>query len=147
MYGPWVHPVDKLSSLNTSIQAHRDMVLGIKTTSLAALRASSWVNVRDLVLAHVEAAYIRPGTSNKRFIVCSSEKSSFQQEAGIIKEAFPEWAQGLVFPPSDPPRPITLNGSPLTTELGIKYTSLRDCMVALAKQLHDQAVREGLLTP
>ena len=146
VYGPWVHPVDNLSSLNTSIQAHRDMVLGITTKSLAVHRSSHWVDVRDVALAHVEAVYIRPDTSNKRFIVCSPEKSSFQQEAEIIKEAFPEWAQGLVIPPSGPPRAhITLDGSPLTRELGIKYTSLRECMIALAKQVRDQAVNEGVL--
>ena len=146
VFGPWVHPLDKLSSLNTSIQGHRDMVLGVTGEAIAALRSSNWVDVRDLALAHVEAAYVRPETSNKRFIVCSPEKSSFQQEAEIIKEEFPEWAQRLVLPPSGPPRThITLDGSLLTRELGMKYTSSRECMVALAKQLHDQAVKEGLL--
>jgi nucleoside-diphosphate-sugar epimerase len=139
--------LDKLSSLNSSIQAHRVMILGIAIKTPALNRSSYWVDVRDVALAHVEAAYIRPEASNKRFIVCSPEKSNFQREAEIIREAFPEWAQGLVLPPNDPPKThITIDGSPLTRELGIKYTSLKDCMIALAKQLHDQAVKEGLLT-
>ena len=142
--GPWVHPLDNLSSLNTSIQGHRDMVLGVTTKSIAPIRSPNWVDVRDLALAHVEAAYMRPEASNRRFLVCSPEKSSYQKEAEIFKEAFPEWAQGLVVPPSDPSKAhMILDGSPLTRELGIKYTSSRECMIALAKQLHDQAVKEG----
>ena len=84
--------------------------------------------------------------SNKRFIVCSPEKSSFQQEAEIIKEAFPELAEKLVLPSSLPFNTILgPDGSPLTKELGIKCTSSRECIIDLAKQFHDQAVEEGLL--
>ena len=62
-------------------------------------------------------------------------------------EAFPEWTEKLVLPSSFPfNATLGLDGSPLTKELGIKYTSLRECIIDLAKQLHDQAVKEGLLT-
>ena len=39
--GPWVHPLDKLSSLNTSIQGQKDMVQGITTKSIAPIRSPS----------------------------------------------------------------------------------------------------------
>lgn len=143
--GPWVHPLENLSSINTSMQGHRDMILGVPGKPYAAMRPPFWVDVRDLALAHVEAAYIRPETSNKRFVVCSPEKSNFQKEAEIIKEAFPEWGDKIVLPPSGPPVARDLDGSPLTKELGINYTSSKECIVALAKQVHDQAVKEGLL--
>ncbi|KAF9653256.1 3-beta hydroxysteroid dehydrogenase/isomerase family protein [Thelephora ganbajun] len=134
VFGPWVHPLEKIWSL------------GITRDSFAAARSTTWVDVRDLALAHVEAAYIRPETNNKRFVVCSPEKSSYQEETQIIKEEFPEWSEKVALPPGGLPRAkTTLDGSPLTKELGIKYTSSRECMVALAKQLHDQAVKEGLL--
>lgn len=146
VFGPWVHPLESLSSINASNQVLRDMILGTTKESVAAARSSAWVDVRDLALAHVEAAYIRPETSNKRFAVCSPEKSSYQYVAQIIKEEFPEWAERVVLPPGNPPPVGTgLDGSPLTEELGIKYTSLRECIVAVAKKLHDQAVKEGLL--
>ena len=104
------------------------------------------VDVRDLAHARVEAAYIRLEASDKRFIVCSPEKSRFQQEAEIIKEAFSEWTEKLVLPSSLPfSSTFGLDGSPLTKELGVKYTSSRECIIDLAKQLHDQAVKEGLL--
>ena len=146
VFGQWVHPLDRLSSINTSNQVLRDMVIGASNESVAAARTPAWVDIRDLALAHVEAAYIRPETSNKRFVVSSPEKSSYQLIAQIIKEEFPEWAERVTLPPGGlPPMNMGLDGSPLTEELGIKYKSLRECVVAVAKQLHDEAVKEGLL--
>ena len=115
--GPWVHHLETLSSINASLQAHRDMVLGIASNSLATNRSTAWVDVRDLALARVEAAYIRPGTSNKRFVVCSPEKSDFQQEVKMIKEAFPEWAEGVALPlgRSSSSR-VSLDGRPVMKE-------------------------------
>jgi len=146
VWGSWVHPMESLSSMNVSNQVLRNMVLGEAKDTFAARRSSAWVDVRDLALAHVEAAYIRPETSNKRFVACSHEKADYQHAAQIIKEEFPEWAERVVLPPGIyPPIDLNLDGSVLTKELGIKYTSSKDCIVAVAKQLHDQAVREGLL--
>lgn len=144
--GPWVHPLDSLSAINTSNQPLRDIILGINGRPSGAARTSCWVDVRDLALAHVEAAYIRPETSNKRFAVCSPEKLSYYHAGQIIKEEFPELAERVFLPPEGPPSDaIGLDGTPLTKELGIKYTSSRECVVAVAKQLRDQGVKEGLL--
>ena len=145
VFGRWVHPMESLSSINTSNQILRDMFLGV-TESIATARSPAWVDIKDLALAHVEAAYIRPETSNRRFVVSSPEKSSYQLIAQIIKEEFPERAEKVALPPGDPPpTSIGLDGSPLTVELGIKYTSLRESVVAVVKQIHDEAVKEGLL--
>ena len=74
------------------------MVLGVASKPLATLCSSTWIDVRDLALAHIEAVYIRPETSNTRFVVCSTEKSDFQREAEIIKETFPGWGKRPVSP-------------------------------------------------
>jgi nucleoside-diphosphate-sugar epimerase len=146
VFGPWVHPLENLSSINTSNQTLKDMVLGIVKQPDVPIRTPAWVDVRDLALAHVEAAYIRPESSNKRFAVSSPEKLNYQKVAQIIKEGLPEWAEGIALPlGGPPPDTIGLDGSPLTKELGIEYRSSRECIVAVAKQLHDQAVKEGLL--
>jgi len=146
VFGPWVHPVESLSSVNASNQVLRDMVLGVTKDSIAAARFPTWVDVGDLALAHAEAAYLRPEASNKRFIVCSPEKFSYQLIAGIIKEEFPELAEKVVLPPGGPPPDhIGLDGSPLSKELGIKYKSLRECVVAVVNQIRDEGVKEGLL--
>jgi nucleoside-diphosphate-sugar epimerase len=145
VFGPWAHSVENLSSINTSNQVIKDMVLGVTKDFIPAAHISAWIDVRDLALAHVEAAYIRPGTSNKRFIACSPEESSYQLVAQIIKEEFPARAEEVALPPGGPPRHLVFDGSPLTKEVGIKYTTLRECIVAMVKKIHDEAVKEGLL--
>ena len=146
VFGPWVHPLESLSSVNASNRVLRDMVLGVTKDSIAAARFSAWVDIGDLALAHVEAAHVRPETSNKRFIPSSPEKSSYQLIAQIIKEEFPELAEGLALPPGGPPPAhIGLDGSPLTKELGIEYKGLRECIIAVVKQIRDEGVKEGLL--
>ena len=144
--GPWVHPVENLSSVNASNQVIKDMVLGVTKDSTAAKRTSAWIDVRDLALAHVEAAYIRPETSNKRFIACSPEELNYQLVAQIIKKEFPARAEKVALPPGGPPSShIVFDGSPLTKEVGVKYTALRMCIVAMVKKIQDEAVKEGLL--
>jgi len=144
--GPWVHPLGSLSSINTSNQPLRDVVIGSTKPSPIAMRPPYWVDVRDLALAHVEAAYIRPETSNKRFVVCSPEKTTHHDAAQIIKEEFPELADKIALPAGTPPSTaVTLDGSPLTEVLGIKYRTTKECIVDVATQIRDQAVKEGLL--
>ena len=46
------------SSVNTSLQVHIDLVLGVASKPLVTLCSSSWIDVRDLALAHIEAVYI-----------------------------------------------------------------------------------------
>jgi nucleoside-diphosphate-sugar epimerase len=145
--GPWVNPIESLSSISSSLQVHKDMILGVASKAFGVTRPPLWVDVRDLALAHVEAAYIRPETSNKRFIASGPGRSTPQQQAEIIKEAFPEWAKKVTLPAIGSSLPhIGLDGSPLTKELGIKYRSLKECIVDMANQLYDQAIKEGLLT-
>lgn len=144
--GAWVHPMGSLASINTSNQPLRDVVIGATKPNPLAARAPYWVDVRDLALAHVEAAYIRPETSNKRFIVCSPENSTHHDAAQIIKDEFPELADKIAFPAGSPPSTaINLDGTALTRELGIKYRSPKECIVSVAAQIRDQAVKEGLL--
>jgi nucleoside-diphosphate-sugar epimerase len=146
VFGPWAHPVENLSSINASNQVIKDMVLGITKDSIAAARISAWIDVRDLALAHVEAAYIRPETSNKRFIACGPEESNYQLVAQIIKKEFPARAEKVALPPGGPPPShIVFDGSPLTKEVGIRYTTLRACIVAVVKKIQDEAIKEGLL--
>ena len=122
------------------------MVLGVANKPLATLCSSSWIGVRDLPLAHAEAVYIRPETSNKRFVVCSPEKSNFQQEAEIIDEASLGWGERIVVPPIGPAArtQISLDGSPVAEELGIRYRSSSKCFIPFVKQLYGQMIKEGL---
>ena len=79
--------------------------------------------------------------------MCSPEKSNFQREAEIIKEAFPGWSERIVASPIDPAArtQISIDRNLVVEELGMQYRTPSRCFVPFAKQPRDRAVKEGLL--
>ena len=149
--GPWAHPLGPsgLASLNYSNQHIRDMVRGEYHSSyLPTPLAPLWVDVRDAALAHVEAALqLDPSgpSSNRRYITCSPERFNYHLVGEIIREEFPEWAEE-VLPPKEEMPPFTnisLDGTPVTKDLGVTYQSFRECVVDLVRQLRAEVLREA----
>ena len=98
VFGPWVHPLGPsgLASLNDSNCQIRNIVRGDYLSSqLPQSFAPLWVDVRDVALAHVEAALrLGPGpSSNGRYTICSPERFTYHLVGEIIREEFPEWAE------------------------------------------------------
>ena len=151
IFGPWVHPVADLASLNHSIQQFRDIVRGdYRNSHLPNPVVPLWVDVRDAALAHVLAA-LRLDPSeylsipNRRYTICSPEKINYHLAGEIMREAFPEWA-GEVLPPREETstfRDISLDGTPATRDLGLAYRSFRECVIDLALQLRTEVLREA----
>jgi hypothetical protein len=107
------------------------------------------VDVRDVALAHVEAALRldrtqHPSISNGRYAVCSPERFDFHLAGEIMREEFPEWAEE-VLPPTvgrPPFKDVFLDGAPATGELGVSYRSFRECVVDVVRQLRAEVLRE-----
>ena len=62
-----------------------------------------------------------------------------------MREEFPEWAEE-VLPPrgGTPPFPnMSLDGTPATRDLGVKYRSFRECVIDLVRQLRAEVLREA----
>lgn len=149
--GPWVHPLGAsgLASLNDPNRQIRNIVRGdFRSSHLPQPLAPLWVDVRDAALAHVEAA-LQPDTSgpssNRRYTTCSPEKFNYHLVGEIIKEEFPEWAEDVLPPKEDIPpfKNISLDGTPVTEDLGVTYRSFRECIVDLVRQLRVEALREA----
>ena len=104
--GPWVHPlgVSGLDSLNDSNNHIRNIVRGdFRSSQIPQAFTSLWVDVRDVTLAHVEAALqldpSRP-SSNGRYALCSPEKFNYHLVGENMRGEFPEWAEE-VLPPQE----------------------------------------------
>ncbi|KAF9561492.1 D-lactaldehyde dehydrogenase [Agrocybe pediades] len=70
VFGPAIHEVKSLSSLNTSLQTWYDTVVVDSPKSKEALAVSnSWVDVRDTALGHV-LALEKPEAGGERIITC-----------------------------------------------------------------------------
>lgn len=98
-----------------------------------------WVDVRDLALAHVRAAEL-PEAANKRFFVTAGYFSN-KEIANIIREAYPALASRI--PEGDaqksgdyPAEGVCKYDNSRTVDiLGIKFTSLKDCIVDTVESL------------
>ena len=151
IFGPWVHPLGPsgLASLNESNRQIRDIVRGdFRSSHLPRPLAPFWVDVRDVALAHVEAALqLDPSgpSSNGRYITCFPERFNCQMMGEIIREEFPEWAEDVLPPREEMPpfKNIFLDGTPVTKDLGVTYRSFRECIVDLVRQLRVEILREA----
>ena len=62
-----------------------------------------------------------------------------------MRDEFLEWAED-VLPPREATPPfknISLDGSPVTRDLGVTYRSFRECVVDLVRQLRAEVLREA----
>ena len=151
IFGPWVHPLGPsgLADLNYSNRQIGNIVRGdFRTSQLPPPLAPLWVDVRDVALAHVEAALqLDPSgpSSNGRYVTCSPEKFNYHLVGEIIREEFPEWAEGVLPPKEEIPpfKNISLDGTPVTKDLGVTYRSFRECIVDLVRQLRVEVLREA----
>lgn len=65
--------------------------------------------------------------------------------AEIMREEFPEWAD-QVLPPREEMPPFTdvsVDGTPTTRDLGVKYRSFRECTVDLVRQIRMEVLRDS----
>jgi nucleoside-diphosphate-sugar epimerase len=134
-FGPVVNPVHKAEDLNESNAMLWKIAEGGKP--LPVTRVPFWIDVRDLAEAHAEAL-LRPEAGNKRYVPASPEYFSYSLAANIMLDVFP-WARGQVS--EEPEQPIDdshgVDGETVATELGIRYRSFKDTVVALGAQVRE----------
>ena len=125
-FGPVQRQLANLEAMNTSNHRIRDMVQGRMKTGLSPTApVFTWVDVRDVALAHVRSLTI-PEAGGKRFYLVAGHFSN-KKIADIIREGHPELASAL--PPVDsaddlPESVYQFNNSRSKKVLGISYVSL-----------------------
>lgn len=130
-FGPIVHPVDSLDKLNESNSMLWKVSQG---QPLPTARVPSWIDVRDLAKAHVEAL-LRPSAGGKRFIPVPSEGFSYDLAAKIMEEEF-DWAKGKVQRQEQVmDLSYGIDGETAALELGLEYRSFKETVVDLMSQL------------
>jgi len=148
IFGPWAHPLGPSgsASLNYPNSEIRNIVRGeYRSSQLPGGFSPHWVDVRDAALAHVEAALrLDSGVSNRRYVTCSPDKFNYHLVGEIIRGEFPGWAEEVLPPKEEIPpfRNISLDGAPVTRELGVAYRSFRESIVDLVRQLREEVQRE-----
>lgn len=133
-FGPVVHPVSDIAKLNESSAMLWKVAKGEEP--LATARVPSWIDVRDLARAHVEAA-LRPIAGGKRYVVGGNERFTYDLAAQIIEENF-DWAKGKIRR-EDQKADISygIDGQTAAEELGLHYTSFHKTVVDTISQLSE----------
>jgi nucleoside-diphosphate-sugar epimerase len=126
-FGPLPHSLTSLDNLNTSNHRIRDMVLGRMKDGIAPTApVFTFVDVRDVALAHVRALTVPEAGGNRFYMV--GEFFSNAKIAEIIRREFPQLEDK--FPPREevksdfPEDHWKFDSSKAARVLGVEYTSL-----------------------
>jgi nucleoside-diphosphate-sugar epimerase len=135
VFGPVVHYLNSLESTNTSNQRILSIMKGQMKDQVAPTGTFIWVDVRDIALAHVRAIEL-PEAAGKRFFVTAGYMTN-KDLIDIIREEFPELRPQLPDnAESDMPKAVYKYDNSRSIEvLGLKYRTLRECVVDTVKSL------------
>ncbi|KAI1765705.1 ketoreductase [Hypoxylon sp. FL1150] len=123
-YGPVQRNLSSLDAMNTSNQRIRDMVLGkMKERLPPTAPVFTFVDVRDVAIAHLKAMTV-PEAGGNRFYIVGGHFSN-KKIADVIRKVFPELAGRL--PPADaqddfPDDVYGFDTSKSRRVLGLEYT-------------------------
>ncbi|KAL5396883.1 hypothetical protein PMIN06_003876 [Paraphaeosphaeria minitans] len=138
VFGPIVHSLDSLDSLNTSNQRILAAAQGKWKDEIAASGVHLWVDVRDVAEAHVAAAE-KQDAANKRFFTLAGHFSN--KEIGqIIKKHFPQFKDlpaestpGGDYPEGGIKNYFSFNNERSVQVLGLKYRTFEESIVDTIK--------------
>jgi len=135
VFGPVVHYLNSLENTNTSNQRILGIMQGKQKEKMAPTGNFLWVDVRDIALAHVRAIEV-PEAAGKRFFITAGYWTN-KEMIDIIDENFPELRSQLPEKREDdkPKDVYKYDNSRSINVLGLKYTSLKDCVVDTVKSL------------
>ncbi|KAF2645147.1 NAD(P)-binding protein [Massarina eburnea CBS 473.64] len=146
VFGPIIHALDSLDSLNTSNQRILAAAQGGWKDEIAATGTYVWVDVRDVAEAHVNA-FEKPDAAGKRFFVVAGHFRN-RDIATVIGKNFPEYKDKLPtdstpggdYPEGGLKEVYTFNNKRSIDILGLKYRSFEESIVDSVKSFQ----RKGL---
>ncbi|OQE41845.1 hypothetical protein PENCOP_c004G06626 [Penicillium coprophilum] len=126
VFGPVVHYLNSLETINTSNQRMRNLIQGQMKEKIAPTGNFLWVDVRDVALAHVRAIEVAEA-GGQRFFVTAGFFSN-KKLADIIRETHPQLESTL--PPADSPSDFPENiyeidNTKSQKVLGLNYRPLK----------------------
>lgn len=138
VFGPVVHHLESLSSINTSNQRFVDMIQGGWKQHIPETGTFLWVDVRDVARAHV-LAMEKPAAGGQRFLLTGGRFTN-RDLADVVRKNFPELGgnlpashvQGGGYPEGGI---YGYDNSKASKELGIEWISLEQSAVETVKSL------------
>ncbi|KAI2627721.1 3-beta hydroxysteroid dehydrogenase/isomerase family protein [Hypoxylon sp. NC1633] len=142
VYGPVIHSLASLDSINTSNARFVSLLRGSPSAPCPPTVNYLFIDVRDLALAHV-LALEKPEAADQRFLVTAGNYSN-AEIAQIIGEEYPEFRDRMPVGEALKPgqRPATgvngYNNGKSVEVLGMEYRSLRESVVGVVESIKDK---------
>ncbi|XDG05436.1 hypothetical protein ABKA04_005051 [Annulohypoxylon sp. FPYF3050] len=139
VYGPVIHSLSSLDSINTSNARFVSLLRGSPTTPCPPTVNYLFVDVRDLALAHVLALQKREA-ENQRFLIAAGNYSN-AEIAQVILEKYPEFKNRMPIGEAlkSGERPSTgvngYNNSKSIEVLGLQYRSFEESVVGVVESI------------
>ncbi|KAI1497193.1 3-beta hydroxysteroid dehydrogenase/isomerase family protein [Biscogniauxia marginata] len=139
VYGPVIHSLSSLDSINTSNARFVSLLRGSPTTPCPPTVNYLFVDVRDLALAHV-LALEKPEAENQRFLITAGNYSN-AEIAQVIGEEYPEFKDRMPVGEAlkSGERPATgvngYNNSKSIEVLGLQYRPLKESVVGVVESI------------
>jgi nucleoside-diphosphate-sugar epimerase len=146
VFGPVVHYLASLESINTSNERIVQLVQGKWKNEVAATgAATSWVDVRDVATAHIKAGLEVPEAGGHRLFTTASRFCN-RDIADIVRKNFPEYkdklpgddVKGGEMPPED--QRYKVDNSETNRLLKIDWIPLEKSIVDTVKSLKSHGV-------
>ncbi|KAJ6437348.1 LOW QUALITY PROTEIN: lea domain-containing protein [Purpureocillium lavendulum] len=132
VYGPVIHHVKNVKSLNTSSEDIYRLIDG-STKEVPDTSFWAYTDVRDLAEAHV-LAFEKPEAAWQRYLIANASYS-FQQVCDVIRDKFPQFRD--VTPKGNTGAPLPpiykLDTTKAVQQLGMKFRPLEDTVVNISK--------------
>ncbi|KAI0190850.1 ketoreductase [Astrocystis sublimbata] len=138
-FGPVQQKLPSLSAMNTSNHRVRDMLMGKMKDGLEPTApVFTWVDVRDVAMAHLKAMTL-PEAGGNRFYIVGGHFSN-KQIADVIRERFPQFANRLPADAVDdvPSDVYRFNNSKSKKVLGLNYTLFEKSIIDTVESMLDR---------
>jgi NADPH-dependent methylglyoxal reductase len=135
VFGPHFEKIKSLDHLNESTEAIYKLITSKEDGELPPIDFAGFADARDLAKAHV-LAYENEAAAGERFLV--GNHFDYQAAADSIRKDFPNLRSRV--PKGNPGHPeptYKINGSKVEKVLGLKYTTLEQCMKDTVQNLLD----------
>jgi len=137
VFGPIIHEVPKVESLNTSVNIFYQVLKGDKTEEQLAGPGGCWIDVRDLAQAHVRAIQVEEAAGSR--YILSAGAFTFQDLLdGLNTPEFSDVRKGNPGAGKNAQHPVNYDSSHAQKVLGLKFTSLEDCAKDMASSLRER---------
>jgi len=137
VFGPIIHEVPNVESLNTSVDNFYQVLKGAKTDEQLATSSGCWVDVRDLAEAHVRAIQVEEA-GGSRYVLSAGPFTMQDLLDSLNTPEFSDTRKGKPGAGKSVQHDVLYDSSLAERVLGIKFTSLEDSTRDMVSSLRER---------